>query len=41
MAEEEQENNFTFSLNSVNNMDVRLEDVREPEMTMLLKLNWI
>ncbi|KAK9212866.1 hypothetical protein WN943_002249 [Citrus x changshan-huyou] len=26
---------------SVNNMDVRLEDVREPEMTMLLKLNWI
>lgn len=41
MAKEEQENNFTFSLNSVNNMDVRLEDVREPEMTMLLKLNWI
>lgn len=41
MAEEEQGNNFTFSLNSVNNMDVRLEDVREPEMTMLLKLNWI
>lgn len=31
MAEEEQGNNFSFSLNSVNNANVRLEDVRELE----------
>lgn len=29
MAEGEQGNNFSFSPNSVNNVDVRLEDVRE------------
>ena len=31
MAEKEQESNFSFSPSSVNNTDVRLEDVRELE----------
>ena len=31
MAEEEQRNNFTFSPNSVNNVDDRLEDVHKLE----------